>query len=206
MQGASHNYWDMIEETTPTPPSQPSPQQLPTPSPPPTQPQPPPQPVTQPPAQRAPSAAASPAVRRPLPTTPVQSLSLRSFSTIQVDRAFDKPLRSFQNHNFRDKGNCTPRYMRSSIYQIPTSENVLKETGIPLAITLQPFGAPESGEVFYSFDSKLYFLSLSASCSQNIKPRRKTRSLPSLYGVYESICAIYFCRTSICLSILWSHK
>ena len=45
-----------------------------------------------------------------------------------------------------DKGNCSPRLMRVTLCAIPTSIDVLKNTGIPLALVVTPFAGPENGE------------------------------------------------------------
>jgi len=39
----------------------------------------------------------------------------------------------------QDDGNCSPRYMRSSVYSIPCNQDMLKESGIPMAIVTTPF-------------------------------------------------------------------
>jgi protein transport protein SEC24 len=36
-------------------------------------------------------------------------------------------------------GNCNPRYLRSSLYHVPCNKDVLKETHVPLALSLSPF-------------------------------------------------------------------
>ncbi|KAA3672589.1 protein transport protein SEC24 [Paragonimus westermani] len=42
----------------------------------------------------------------------------------------------------RDEGNCNPRFIRSSLYAIPTSSDLLKTVGIPFTLTISPFAAP----------------------------------------------------------------
>ncbi|KAF5400452.1 Transport protein Sec24B [Paragonimus heterotremus] len=39
----------------------------------------------------------------------------------------------------RDEGNCNPRFIRSSLYAIPTSSDLLKTVGIPFTLTISPF-------------------------------------------------------------------
>jgi len=39
----------------------------------------------------------------------------------------------------QDDGNCSPRYMRSSVYSVPCNQDMLKDSGIPMAIITTPF-------------------------------------------------------------------
>ncbi len=39
----------------------------------------------------------------------------------------------------RDEGNCNPRFMRSSLYNVPTSQDLLKQIGLPFVLSVQPF-------------------------------------------------------------------
>lgn len=45
-----------------------------------------------------------------------------------------------------DKGNCSPRLMRVTACAVPTTKDVLGNTGIPLALVVTPFAGPENGE------------------------------------------------------------
>ena len=45
-----------------------------------------------------------------------------------------------------DKGNCSPRLMRVTLCAVPTTKEVLGNTGIPLALVVTPFAGPENGE------------------------------------------------------------
>jgi len=38
-----------------------------------------------------------------------------------------------------DDGNCSPRHMRSTVYSIPCNQDMLKESGIPMAVISTPF-------------------------------------------------------------------
>ncbi|THD28808.1 Transport protein Sec24D [Fasciola hepatica] len=39
----------------------------------------------------------------------------------------------------RDEGNCNPRFIRSSLYAVPTTPDLLKTVGIPFSLTVSPF-------------------------------------------------------------------
>ncbi|CAL8069120.1 unnamed protein product [Calicophoron daubneyi] len=41
----------------------------------------------------------------------------------------------------RDEGNCNPRFIRSSLYAVPVSSDMLKTIGIPFTLTISPFAA-----------------------------------------------------------------
>jgi hypothetical protein len=46
----------------------------------------------------------------------------------------------YSTTNFRavDEGNCNPRFIRSTLYNIPTTDSLLKSSNIPLGIVVQP--------------------------------------------------------------------
>ncbi|VDL92147.1 unnamed protein product, partial [Schistocephalus solidus] len=39
----------------------------------------------------------------------------------------------------KDEGNCNPRFMRSSLYAVPTTSSLLKSVGLPFVLTVEPF-------------------------------------------------------------------
>ncbi|XP_046852645.1 protein transport protein Sec24D-like isoform X2 [Xenia sp. Carnegie-2017] len=39
----------------------------------------------------------------------------------------------------RDDGNCSPQYIRSTLYNVPNNQDVLKASGVPFAVSLSPF-------------------------------------------------------------------
>ncbi|OON16572.1 Sec23/Sec24 trunk domain protein, partial [Opisthorchis viverrini] len=41
----------------------------------------------------------------------------------------------------RDEGNCNPRFIRSSLYAIPTTSDLMKTVGIPFTLTISPFAS-----------------------------------------------------------------
>ena len=47
----------------------------------------------------------------------------------------------------KDGGNCNPRFMRSSIYAVPTNPDLLKQSKLPLVLSLTPFAQLRPGEV-----------------------------------------------------------
>jgi hypothetical protein len=56
-------------------------------------------------------------------------------------------LRSITSGIYQDMGNCTPRFIRPTLYHIPRQKSRMKESLLPFAIYTQPFSLPESGEV-----------------------------------------------------------
>lgn len=53
--------------------------------------------------------------------------------------SYTNPPPSYSNFITRDDGNAGPRFVRASLYKVPTEESILNSTGIPLGIILQPF-------------------------------------------------------------------
>ena len=47
----------------------------------------------------------------------------------------------------QDDGNCSPRFMRSTCYQVPCNQDMLKESGIPLSMVITPFAKIPEDEV-----------------------------------------------------------
>ncbi|GAA29645.2 protein transport protein SEC24 [Clonorchis sinensis] len=41
----------------------------------------------------------------------------------------------------RDEGNCNPRFIRSSLYAVPTTSDLMKTVGIPFTLTISPFAS-----------------------------------------------------------------
>ena len=48
-----------------------------------------------------------------------------------------------------DEGNASPRFLRSTIYNVPTTADVLKTANLPFAVTLTPFARVGEKEVGY---------------------------------------------------------
>ena len=46
-----------------------------------------------------------------------------------------------------DQGNASPRFLRSTMYNVPVSQDILKTAHIPFAMTYTPFARLEDGEV-----------------------------------------------------------
>ena len=46
-----------------------------------------------------------------------------------------------------DQGNASPRFMRSTMYNVPVSGDMLKTAHLPFAVTLTPFARVAEGEV-----------------------------------------------------------
>ena len=48
---------------------------------------------------------------------------------------------------FNVLGNCSPRYLRSTLYCAPTSNDLLNQCKIPFAVVAQPFATIPDNEV-----------------------------------------------------------
>ncbi|XP_054707353.1 protein transport protein Sec24D-like [Uloborus diversus] len=50
------------------------------------------------------------------------------------------------NFTVQDRGMCSPRFIRSSVYCLPNHPDILKQTAIPFAITISPLASVEEDE------------------------------------------------------------
>lgn len=66
-----------------------------------------------------------------------------SFSTAQ--RGLVPPLVT-TNFTVIDEGLCSPRFMRATIYNVPTTADLLKQTSVPFALAISPFARIHDGE------------------------------------------------------------
>jgi protein transport protein SEC24 len=46
----------------------------------------------------------------------------------------------------RDCGNASPRFLRSTMYHIPATPDLLKQTGVPFALVVQPMAAVDAAQ------------------------------------------------------------
>ncbi|XP_076277472.1 COPII coat complex component secretory 24CD isoform X2 [Lasioglossum baleicum] len=46
----------------------------------------------------------------------------------------------------QDQGNASPRYIRSTMYTVPTTADILKQTNVPFALIISPMARMEEGE------------------------------------------------------------
>ena len=46
-------------------------------------------------------------------------------------------------------GNCSPRYMRSTLYAVPCNKDLINQCKIPLGVVIQPFASIPISEVHY---------------------------------------------------------
>jgi len=63
----------------------------------------------------------------------------------------------------RDQGSCNPRLMRSTTYAIPNAIDMIKQSHIPIALSISPLADLRSDEVnffsiFFILEIKLDFL------------------------------------------------
>lgn len=49
----------------------------------------------------------------------------------------------------KDAGNCNPRFIRSSIYSVPSNADLMKQSKLPLVINLTPFAELRPEEVCF---------------------------------------------------------
>ncbi|KAJ7297452.1 hypothetical protein O6H91_Y056200 [Diphasiastrum complanatum] len=70
--------------------------------------------------------------------------SLTSSTTFETwsSNQINLPPSATSNFVVRDTGNCSPRMMRSTLYQIPCSGDLLSTSGMPLAVMVQPLALP----------------------------------------------------------------
>jgi protein transport protein SEC24 len=52
------------------------------------------------------------------------------------------------NFTCQDQGNCNPRFMRSSTYAIPNASDMVKQSHIPIALSISPLAELRADEVF----------------------------------------------------------
>lgn len=51
------------------------------------------------------------------------------------------------NYRTRDQGNSSPRYIRSSMYNVPNTAEMIKQSGVPFSLILSPFARQLDGEM-----------------------------------------------------------
>ncbi|KAJ0745650.1 putative Zinc finger, Sec23/Sec24-type, sec23/Sec24, trunk domain, sec23/Sec24, helical [Helianthus annuus] len=76
---------------------------------------------------------------------PVPSSSVLIHETRQGNQA-NPPPPATSEFIVRDTGNCSPRYMRSTINQIPCTSDLLNTSGMQLALLVQPLALPHPSE------------------------------------------------------------
>ncbi|KVH93970.1 Gelsolin domain-containing protein [Cynara cardunculus var. scolymus] len=76
---------------------------------------------------------------------PVPSSSVLLHETRQGNQA-NPPPPATSEFIARDTGNCSPRYMRSTINQIPCTSDLLNTSGMQLALLVQPLALPHPSE------------------------------------------------------------
>eukprot|EP00250_Pteridium_aquilinum_P010450 c19397_g1_i1 orf=566-3775(-) len=76
---------------------------------------------------------------------PQLSSTVTTFDTRTNNQAALPPSAT-SNFIVRDMGNCSPRYMRATLNQIPCSGDLLANSGMPLALMVQPLALPHPVE------------------------------------------------------------
>ncbi|KAH9301917.1 hypothetical protein KI387_013500 [Taxus chinensis] len=76
---------------------------------------------------------------------PVPSSTLSVFETRSNNQA-NLPPSATSDFIARDTGNCSPRYMRCTLNQIPCTGDLSSTSGMPLALVVQPFALPHPSE------------------------------------------------------------
>ncbi|XP_075653897.1 protein transport protein SEC24 C-like [Castanea sativa] len=76
---------------------------------------------------------------------PIPSSSAIMYETRQGNQA-NPPPPATSDYIVRDTGNCSPRYMRCTISQIPCTGDVLTTSGMQLALLVQPLALPHPSE------------------------------------------------------------
>lgn len=47
----------------------------------------------------------------------------------------------------RDYGNASPRFIRSTMYNVPATPEMMKQTGVPFGLVISPFAPVQEGEI-----------------------------------------------------------
>ncbi|XP_062173358.1 protein transport protein SEC24 C [Alnus glutinosa] len=76
---------------------------------------------------------------------PIPSSSPMLYETLQGNQA-NPPPPATSDYIVRDTGNCSPRYMRCTISQIPCTADLLTTSGMQLALLVQPLALPHPSE------------------------------------------------------------
>lgn len=79
-------------------------------------------------------------IPRPLPSS-----SVTVHATRQGNQA-NPPPPATSDYMVKDTGNCSPRYMRCTVNQIPCTADLLTTSGMPLALLVQPLALPHPSE------------------------------------------------------------
>ncbi|KAK9672722.1 hypothetical protein RND81_12G119900 [Saponaria officinalis] len=76
---------------------------------------------------------------------PIPDSSVILYETRQGNQANPPPPATVE-YIVKDTGNCSPRYMRCTINQIPCTSDILATSGMQLALLVQPFALPHPSE------------------------------------------------------------
>ncbi|XP_074319619.1 protein transport protein SEC24 B-like [Silene latifolia] len=76
---------------------------------------------------------------------PIPEPSIILYETRQNNQANPPPPATVE-YIVKDTGNCSPRYMRCTISQIPCTSDILTTSGMQLALLVQPFALPHPSE------------------------------------------------------------
>ncbi|KAF8377055.1 hypothetical protein HHK36_030427 [Tetracentron sinense] len=76
---------------------------------------------------------------------PMSNSSVILYDTRQSNQA-NPPPPATSNYIVKDTGNCSPRYMRFTINQIPCTGDLLTTSSMPLALMVQPLALPHPSE------------------------------------------------------------
>ncbi|CAM8985096.1 unnamed protein product [Rhodiola kirilowii] len=79
-------------------------------------------------------------IPRPIPSSNVTIYETR------VGNQSSPPPPTSSDYVVRDTGNCSPRYMRCTISQIPCTSDILSTSGMQLALLVQPLALPHPSE------------------------------------------------------------
>ncbi|KAJ9449606.1 Protein transport protein Sec24-like CEF, partial [Diplonema papillatum] len=89
---------------------------------------------------------AQPTSARRLNSKQVPSPVVSTPKIIYSTGSADPPPRANSQYTVIDKGSCSPRFMRTTMYAIPPDVEKLKQVSIPWAVVLAPLASPELGE------------------------------------------------------------
>ena len=112
----------------------------------------PPGPPGQPPAPQAPAQRGGPGSNSridpsqiPRPVAQPVSTEPLVFDT-RVAGAHCIPPPASSRFVVRDRGSCSPRYMRATLNHVPATNDLLNSTAMPLAVVVSPLALPDPGD------------------------------------------------------------
>jgi len=154
-------------------------------------------PVPSPTPSPPPEASRHP-VQAPLPLDILRNTQISVFFPLKDERVPS----SLANFIVRDEGQCSPRFVRSTLYAIPHRADLLSQTGLPMAVIVHPLADTVSGEVCTSSrggHAQLHHPARAADCGLRRVPATSVCAVPRLR---QQVQPLGFGWSAICLLFL----